>query len=85
MLRAGAPIIGIVCCCARRKRPRGRRAADKRDDLAASHGTPYGQSCGMSLPHRLPRVLGVNASLGSCQGRREPREAIASAVYRPCL
>src|SRR5260370_4370269 len=31
----------------------------------------------MSLPHRLPRVLGVNVGdLGTCQGSREPPYAL---------
>jgi hypothetical protein len=31
----------------------------------------------MSLPHRLPRVLGVNVGgLGACQGSREPPYAL---------
>ena len=34
------PITGIAGCCARGERPRRRRAAEKRDEIASPHGLP---------------------------------------------
>src|SRR6266516_7819005 len=47
--------INSVGCCARRERPRGDGAADKRDELAASHAEPLVPRDKLSTPHRMER------------------------------
>jgi hypothetical protein len=67
------PITGIPGLLrSRRERPSGCRTAEQRD--VSWH--PSRQSCGMSFPRSLPRVLGVNAGLGTCQGGRESHQAL---------
>jgi len=47
----GNPIDGIAACCARRERPRGRRAAEQRDERAPSHHSITSSARASIVPH----------------------------------
>jgi hypothetical protein len=53
------PITGTAACCGRHERPRGCRAADERDELAAFHSITSSARASNVAGTSRPRILAV--------------------------
>src|SRR5438093_8053602 len=84
--------INSVGCCARRERPRGDGAADKRNELAASHAEPLVPRDKLSTPHRMERRAETSSrttsmgadQTGSVHGKRlsRPQASVSESPFR---
>src|SRR5262249_30194123 len=66
------PITGIAGCCARRERPRRRRAAEQRYELATLE-TGFGASCGSSDFNMITEISDAVGESGRGRQARSPR------------